>query len=148
MESKAQQPEYIDADSSATDALPGSVPGTQPILPPATDSNNRWQEIGATVSEFLEQLPKYVGNFFNQYKQAIVSFVLILAVIVTLKVLLAVLDAINDIPLLSPVFELIGMGYATWFVFRYLLTASKRQELASQFQFLQKETVGKDSVTN
>jgi hypothetical protein len=59
---------------------------------------------------------------------------------------LAVLDAINDIPLLSPVFELVGIGYTAWFVYRYLLKVETRKELGEEFKSLKGQVVGKDSV--
>ena len=52
------------------------------------------------------------------------------------------LDALNGIPLVSPTFELIGIGYSAWFVNRYLLKASNRQELAQEIQGLKQQVVG------
>jgi len=56
-----------------------------------------------------------------------------------------VLDSINDIPLLAPVFELVGIGYTAWFVYRYLLKVETRKELAQEFNSLKGEVVGQDS---
>jgi threonine/homoserine/homoserine lactone efflux protein len=64
------------------------------------------------------------------------------AAIVAVKVVLAILDAINDIPLVSPIFELVGMSYATWFTWRYLLKSSSREELAAQYQSFKQELMG------
>ena len=65
---------------------------------------------------------------------------LIVTAIVTGKIVLAILDAIgNDIPLLEPIFELIGIGYGTWFVLRYLIKSSSRQELAEEIQSLKQQ---------
>jgi glutamyl-tRNA synthetase len=73
--------------------------------------------------------------------------VLIISAIVTIKVLFAVVDALNDIPLLAPTFELIGIGYAAWFVYRYLLRASNRQELGQEFQaFFEQITGGRSKA--
>ena len=54
---------------------------------------------------------------------------------------LAVLDALNDIPLLGTVFESIGLVYSVWFFVRYLLFASNRKK-SKQFlmEFLSLET--------
>ena len=48
----------------------------------------------------------------------------------------------NDIPLVSPTFELIGIGYSVWFVYRYLLKASTRQELTHEISTLKTQVVG------
>ena len=88
-------------------------------------------------------LPDYVGKFFGQYQQPIVSIGLVVTGVITVKVLLAVLDALNDVPLVAPTFELIGIGYSVWFVYRYLLKASSRQELSEEITTLKSQVVGK-----
>ncbi|BAY12780.1 CAAD domain-containing protein [Calothrix sp. NIES-2098] len=128
----------------ATVALPSADNQNLPKLPPATQSNEQWRQIGRQVAEILEQLPDYLGRFYNQYKQPLLTVILILSAIVTLKVVLAILGAINSIPLLSATFELIGIGYTTWFVFRYLLKASTRQELVYEIRDWQKQIVGEE----
>ncbi|MBD2559234.1 MULTISPECIES: CAAD domain-containing protein [Nostoc] len=143
METEQQQRESINASfSEGTLALEGTDTANLPKLPPAAEPESQWQQISRQVSQFLEQLPEYLGRFFQDYKQPLTTVGLILAAIVTAKVVLALLDAINDIPLLSPTFELIGIGYAAWFISRYLLKASTRQELADEIQSLKNQFVG------
>ncbi len=143
MDANLQQSEYANPTSpEGLAAIEGSNPQNLPMLPPATEPENQLQEFGRQVSEFLAKLPEYLGNFFNQYKQPIISLGLILAAIVAVKVVLAVIDAINDIPLLSPIFELVGIGYATWFTSRYLLKTSTRQELAEEIESFKKQILG------
>ncbi|WP_392535125.1 CAAD domain-containing protein [Nostoc sp. C117] len=144
METQQQQLESINVSSSqATLALEGIDTTNLPKLPPATETESELQRINRQVSEFLEQLPTYLGSFFKDYKQALITVGLIFAAIVTLKIILAVLDAIHDIPLLSPTFELIGISYATWFVSRYLVRASTRQELSNEIHLLKNEFLGR-----
>jgi hypothetical protein len=106
-------------------------------------SSEQWQEIGAKVSDFLADLPAYLSDFFGEYKRPIVTISLIIASLIAVKLLLAVLGAINDLPLFSSLFELIGMGYSAWFVWRYLLKASTREQLASEFGSLKEQVLGK-----
>ncbi|MDF5723818.1 MAG: CAAD domain-containing protein [Rhizonema sp. PD37] len=115
----------------------------QPLLPPAPETGNV-ERISRQVSEFLAQLPNYIARFVNEYKLPVVSFVLLLATIITLRVVLAVLQAFSDIPLIRPTFELIGFGYVTWFTFRYLLKSSTRQELATEINSLKKQILKGD----
>ncbi|GFP88551.1 protein curvature thylakoid 1a chloroplastic, partial [Phtheirospermum japonicum] len=42
-----------------------------------------------------------------------------------------VVGAINSIPLVPKIMELVGLGYTGWFVYRYLLFKSIREELAT-----------------
>jgi hypothetical protein len=143
MESEGQQSKYIDTTSTEPVASPeGSEVGTQPLLPPATAPNSQWQQTGVVISDFLEQLPEYIGKLFTQYKRPIISIALILAAIVTFKLTLALLDAIDDIPLVNSFFELVGVSYIFWLVVRYLLKASTRQELVTQIRSLQQDIFG------
>ncbi|MDZ8051958.1 MAG: CAAD domain-containing protein [Aulosira sp. ZfuVER01] len=145
METEQQQIELTNPNSAeATVALPGVDNQSLPKLPPANQSNEQWRQILSQVADFLANLPEYLGIFYNQYKQPLITVVLIVSAIVTLKVVLAILAAINSIPLVSPTFELIGMGYTTWLIFRYLIKASTRQELMYEIQNLQRQIVGKE----
>ncbi|MGV0104987.1 CAAD domain-containing protein [Nostoc sp. DSM 114160] len=143
METEQQQRESINASlSQGTLALEGTDTANLPKLPPASEPESQLQQISRQVSQFLEQLPQYLSDFFRDYKQPLISVALILAAIITARVVLTVLAAINDIPLLSPLFELVGISYTSWFVFRYLLKALTRQELADEIQSLKNQFLG------
>ncbi|MEH1907172.1 MAG: CAAD domain-containing protein [Nostoc sp.] len=143
METEQQQRESINASlSQGTLALEGVDTANLPRLSPAPEAESQWQQISRQITQFLGQFPEYLSSFFNNYKQPLITVSLILAAIVTAKLVLAVLDAINDIPLLSPLFELVGIAYASWFIFRYLLKASTRQELVDEIQLLKNQFVG------
>ncbi|WP_448267231.1 CAAD domain-containing protein [Nostoc sp. DSM 114159] len=143
METEQQQRESIDTSlSQGALALEGTDTANLPKLPPASEPESQLQQISRQVSQFLEQLPQYLSDFFRDYKQPLISVALILAAIITARVVLTVLAAINDIPLLSPLFELVGISYTSWFVFRYLLKASTRQELADEIQSLKNQFLG------
>jgi hypothetical protein len=117
------------------------------MLPPSTDSSNeQWRQVGERVSEFLSDLPDYLTDFFGEYKRPIVTIGLIFGAFIGVKLLLAILGAINDVPLLSPFFELVGMGYSAWFVYRYLWRASSRQELSHDFNSLKEQVLGKGTL--
>ncbi|MEH1850501.1 MAG: CAAD domain-containing protein [Nostoc sp.] len=131
------------ASKDTTVAEINTQTGTITKLQPPAQSQDEWLKYGEQISTFLATLPEYVGGFFNQYKQPLVTVGLIVGSIVAVKVLLAILDALNDIPLVAPTFELIGIGYSAWFVYRYLLKASTRKELTSEITTLKSQVVGK-----
>jgi hypothetical protein len=131
------------ASKETTVAEINAQTGTITKLQPPAQSQDEWLKYGEQVSTFLATLPEYLGSFFNQYKQPLVTVGLIVGSIVGVKVLLAILDALNDIPLVAPTFELIGIGYSAWFVYRYLLKASTRKELTSEITTLKSQVVGK-----
>ncbi len=103
------------------------------------------QQIKEQVISILSELPAYIGGFYQQYKSPLTVVGLILASIISLKVLLGVVDELNDIPLLAPTFELIGIGYTVWFVYRYLLRSSNRQQLGQEIQAIKEQVFGKKS---
>ncbi|KAL3814791.1 hypothetical protein ACJIZ3_016059 [Penstemon smallii] len=53
-----------------------------------------------------------------------------------------VVGAINSVPLLPKVMELVGLGYTGWFVYRYLLFKSSRKELATDIEAIKKKIAG------
>ena len=129
---EVQQPSGLKTD------LPGMLSkpsGTEPAW-------QEWIDIGV---DFLSKLPDEVGVFFADYKRPLLTALLIVSGIVTVYITLAVLDAIDDIPLLAPLLELVGLAYTTWFVYRYLLKASTRSELLAEFDAFKSQVVGKDS---
>jgi len=50
--------------------------------------------------------------------------------------------ALNSVPLLPKLMELVGLGYTSWFVYRYLLFKSSREELAKDVEELKKKITG------
>ena len=146
-ESEIEQSKSFDITSTeAITRFESSEINTQPLRIPDNQPLPQWQQIGGKFSAFLEQLPKYLGSFSTEYQMPIICFATIITATITVKIILAVLDVINEIPQLNLVFELTGIGYLIWFVFRYLFKASTRQELAAQISFIQKEIVeGQDS---
>lgn len=139
-----QEPEIVETKSpEATVPNINNQTGTITKLQPSAQSQDQWLKYGEQVSGFLATLPEYLGSFFNRYKQPLITVGLLVAAIVSVRVVLAILDALNDIPLVAPTFELIGIGYSAWFVYRYLLKASNRQELTSEIAALKSQVVGK-----
>lgn len=53
-----------------------------------------------------------------------------------------IVGAINSVPLLPKVMELIGLGYTGWFVYRYLLFKSSRKELVEDIEELKGKITG------
>jgi len=132
------------ASAMGATAISGVNTENLPKLPPASKPENQWQQITDKISQFLDQFPEYSTKFWEAYKLPLISLGVVLAAIVTLKIVLTLLDAINDIPLLEPTLELIGISYSAWFVFRYLLQASTRQELATEIDSLRAQILGEE----
>ncbi|BAU44781.1 MULTISPECIES: CAAD domain-containing protein [Cyanophyceae] len=106
------------------------------------NTGEEWREYVDKATEFVADLPKYLSEFFGQYKSPFVTIGLLLAALIAVRLVLAILRSVNDIPLLAPTFELIGLGYTAWFVYRYLLRASNRKELVNDFNELKSQVLG------
>jgi uncharacterized protein YejL (UPF0352 family) len=109
------------------------------------ESGKQVAELADQVSAFLSELPEILTKFFSEYQRPLLTIGLIITALITVKITLAVLDAVNDIPLLAPIFELIGIGYSGWFIYRYLLRASTRKELVTEVDNIKAQFLGKDS---
>jgi hypothetical protein len=144
METEQKQLEPVDANAP-TGILPptGGQTGQLSQLPPAQTPQAQWERVASQTTHFLEKLPEYLSNFFANNQRSLITAALILAAIITFKVVIAVLAAINGIPLLQPFFELIGIGYFAWFSWRYLFKTETRQELSEKFSSWKQEIVGK-----
>jgi len=112
------------------------------IVSPST-TDKAWQDYVEPVFDVLGKIPESLGSFFSDYQRPLITLGLILGAIVTVKITLAVLDAIDDIPLLGPISQLIGLGYSIWFIYRYLWKASNRQELAQELDALKDQIFGR-----
>jgi len=53
-----------------------------------------------------------------------------------------IVSAVNSVPLLPKLLELVGLGYTAWFVYRYLLFKSSREELKADVEELKKKISG------
>jgi hypothetical protein len=94
------------------------------------------------VIDLLGELPQVATKFFADNKSPVTTLGVIFGGIVGMKLMFAILSAVNEIPLLAPTFELVGIGYSAWFVYRYLLQASTRQELMKDINSFKSEILG------
>jgi hypothetical protein len=116
-----------------------SVPVTETSPELATADLPDWLKQAAKI---LAELPSYLGQIYQNNQGAVITLGLFFGTIVALKLTLAILYTVNEIPLLAPTLELIGIGYTVWFVSRYLLQASARHELAGEIKGLKSEILG------
>ena len=139
MESQTPQVTETTTPSGLSSESPGMITPTKSS--PADNQVQEWIEVG---TDFLTKIYDYIGEFVNDNQKLLVNLLLAFLAIIAVKLILAILAAINDIPLLAPMFELVGLGYTGWFVYRYMLTKSSRQELIQEFESLKSQVVGKE----
>ena len=62
------------------------------------EASQQVQQIWEKISGLLGNLPDYVSDFFKEYRRPIVTIGLIFAAFISVKLVLALLGAINEIP--------------------------------------------------
>ncbi len=106
------------------------------------------QEWLDVVFDFISKTPAKIASFFSDYQKPLLVLLLIVGSLAAVYITLAVLDAINDLPLLGSILELVGLAYGGWFIWRYLLKASSRDELLQEFESLKSQVIGSQSEDN
>lgn len=127
---------------------PTETPSEVVLVKPSDQAASQVSQVFNQIARFLDRLPDEVSHFFSEYRRPLTVLGLIVAALVSLVVLQATLDAIHSIPLLSPTFQLVGLGYIIWFVWRYLLQSQNRDELAVISDRVKKQVFGKKTPTN
>ena len=136
MESQAQE-------KTTPQDLNTEAPGTMTKQLPMSDQP--WQEWLEPLVDLLSNASNYMGQWFNTYRQLLTTLGIILLAIISVKIIVAVLGAISDIPLLAPILQLVGLAYIAWFVWRYLWKASNRQALLAEFDALKNQIFGENA---
>jgi valyl-tRNA synthetase len=142
--SEEEQPQAITSTGDGKNQSQSSTPKSQ-ITPTSVRPDTalaQTQQIWNQVANFLDEAPDTVGQFFVNYQRPLTVVALLLVILLTLKVLAAVLGALNSIPLVQPTFEAVGVGYTIWFASRYLVTVDKRKELGAKTQALKEQAIG------
>jgi len=138
----------IEADSTrstATTAAKGSKS--------ASEGGGRHAEIGSVsitaawqaIQSWLHEPWAYLRQWTQDIKRPAITLLLVFVLLLTLRVLAAIAEAIESTPLLASTMRLIGMGYSIWFIGYYLLTRERRQQLWRHLETWRQEIVGPGS---
>ena len=144
---ESNTPEVVETKETTTtlNNEPAGLIAPNPAKPaktvPADSAVQEYLNIGTS---FLTQIFDIIKDVIDSNQKLLVNLLLIFLGVIAVKVTLAIISAINDIPLLAPTFELVGLGYTGWFVYRYLLTNSSRQELGQEFKSLKNQVMGRE----
>jgi isoleucyl-tRNA synthetase len=112
------------------------------ILPPSS-SKLWWRQVVADVLLPFTKLPVYLGEILRDYKGLLVAAIALPLSVFPISIALAVLKAINDIPLLAPIFELIGIFASGRYLLRFI---SRRKAVVEELRSLTEEVGGLESL--
>lgn len=117
--------------------ISGSVHSNQEArVKPATLFPEQSPDQSSGLKELLSPLTNALAQFWGGGRIPVVALALFLVPLPLIILTLSLLSVINSIPLAPPIFKLIGITYSAWFIYRYLLFDSKRQELSALKQKL------------
>ncbi|MDB9314890.1 valine--tRNA ligase [Spirulina sp. CS-785/01] len=127
-----QVDEILVVDSTPATPQPQADPQPPTPSPPTSHYDN-------PVLQFLADLPSEVSTFVGNNKQPFLWVGTALVVLVGVKVLTSLMGAMNSLPLLEPLFKIVGFAYVVWFTLRYLLRSQTRTEVLGRVRTLWQE---------
>jgi hypothetical protein len=108
------------------------------------EANRKANEAADEASDKLQGYADDIQEWWENNDEKPTTIALGVAGFVALWATSGLLDAVNRLPLIGGVFEVVGLGVSGWFVYRYLGTADDRKDLKREFDsFLQKVGVKK-----
>jgi CAAD domains of cyanobacterial aminoacyl-tRNA synthetase len=136
-----------------TDAYGNVSTETTPApAPPDAEVNNSesatesptelWVSIQPKSTAFFDDALSATINFLKQNQQLLTTLGLILLGIIGIKLLFAGLNAIDGIPLITPILKIVGLFYVGRFIWRYLIKEQNRQELMEIINRTKAEVLG------
>ncbi|MCY7335081.1 MAG: CAAD domain-containing protein [Chamaesiphon sp.] len=129
-----------------TPAILGDIPANEPMLNNEQSTVESAEELWVTVQTrtagFFEETVSTIGTFFKNNRQLLTILGVAFIAILGAKLMFAGLNAIDDIPLVTPLLKLIGLVYVVRFVWRYLLREQDRHELVENINRTKAEVLG------
>jgi hypothetical protein len=135
----------VNTEVSKEDNILDPNPMITYTVPSTESAAESWEDFQAKVTAFFADLPDNAAASFRNNRQIINTLGLILLAFLGVRVLFAVLDAIDDIPFMAFVLKLVGFVYLVKFARRYLMRASDRQELAQKIETVKTDVLGNQS---
>ena len=129
-----------------TPAILGDIPAYEQMMnneqSTVESAEELWVTIQTRTTGFFDETVSTIATFFKNNRQLLTILGIAFLAIVGVKLMFAGLNAIDDIPLVTPLLKLIGLVYVVRFVWRYLLREQDRHELAENFNRTKAEVLG------
>ena len=121
-----------------------------PMIPNATESTIGDEEVfadnlestQADISAWIDNAKSSTTELFKQNQQLLITLGWIVLAVIGAKFVFAALHTINDIPLVTPLIELVGLVTIVRFAWRYLIREHDRQELVESLNRTKIEVLG------
>lgn len=107
-----------------------------------------WEWSQFNVTELLTNAKSFVKEFYQNNRGILTTIGLVYVAFLGVRLLFAALNAIDDIPLVSPILKLVGLIYAASFAWNHLVKEHDRRELMETFNRTKAEVLGGQSPEN
>lgn len=109
----------------------------------ATESAQElWFTIQTKNQDLFESISSKTANFVKENQQLLTTLGLVFLGIISLRLLFASLNAIESIPLMTPLLKIVGAFYVGRFIWRYLIRESDRHDLIEVIKRTKAEVLG------
>jgi CAAD domains of cyanobacterial aminoacyl-tRNA synthetase len=114
---------------------------TSPEL--ATESTQEiWFKIQNKNKDLFEKVSSITTTFVKENQQLLTTLGLVFLGIISLRLLFASLNAIESIPLMTPLLKIVGAFYVGRFIWRYLIRERDRHDLMEVVKRTKAEVLG------
>jgi CAAD domains of cyanobacterial aminoacyl-tRNA synthetase len=129
-----------DRQNMYAEPMPTDVP-TSPES--ATESTQEiWFEIQNKNKDLFEKVSSITTTFVKENQQLLTTLGLVFLGIISLRLLFASLNAIESIPLMTPLLKIVGAFYVGRFIWRYLIRERDRHDLMEVVKRTKAEVLG------
>jgi CAAD domains of cyanobacterial aminoacyl-tRNA synthetase len=108
----------------------------------ADSAKEIWQSLQSNNAELLNNAKSSVTEYYQHNRQLFDWLGLTVVAFVGIKLLFAGLNAVDSIPLMSPILKIVGLYYTVRFVSRYLIREQDRKELMQAIDRTKTEIFG------
>jgi CAAD domains of cyanobacterial aminoacyl-tRNA synthetase len=127
------------------DPLPASDTVVMNDASAGDSAEEMWQSFQFQATAFLETAKENFITLFRNNRQLFYALGWIFLAFFGIRILFAVMNAIDDIPFVTFFLKLIGFVYVVRFVQRYLVRADNRQEFVRMLDHAKTEYIGDQS---
>jgi CAAD domains of cyanobacterial aminoacyl-tRNA synthetase len=137
---KENMMDTVETVQSTTDAAKENV---MDAVESTTDSAKETLEtIQTKAPGVFNELTSAVPAFFQQNRQLLTNIGLIFLAFVVVKLTFAGIDAIDDLPLVTPLLKIVGLVYVGKFIWNYVIRKQDRDKLVEKFNTTKVEVLG------
>ncbi len=128
-------PELADLRMHITTMYDGETSPEDPL-------EKRLEAIPANTAGFFQEVASTSGTFFNNNRQLLINLGVIFVAFMVTKLAFAGINAIDDLPLVSPLLKLVGLYSIVKFISSYLIRQQDRQKLVEKINTTKAEVLG------